>query len=109
MPDDPVAVLPSRGAELVEVNRFGSSGIEIGVQKSSVTLFVQGITADVLRAITIQVRQRYLVVVHRLGRIYLNRFVIADTSEFRILYPKSDSISSAAARKRRIAASPLLR
>ena len=71
--------------------------------------FVQGVAGDILRAIAIEVRQGNLVVVQRLVRVYLDGWIIADTTQLRILCPKSVSISSAAARKRRIAMSPWVR
>ena len=88
MPDDPVAVLPSSVRNSSKFYRLGSPGFEIGVEKGSVTLFVQGIAGDVLRAIAIQVRQSYLIAVHGLVHVDFDGFVIADAAEFCVLYPK---------------------
>jgi hypothetical protein len=88
MPDDPFSRASLQRVELVEVNRLGASGLEIGIEESGVAYFIQRVAGYVLRAIAIQVRQGYLIVVQRLVWVYLNGFVIADTTQFRILCPK---------------------
>jgi hypothetical protein len=74
--------------ELGKVDRLGSSGLEIGIEKGSVAHFIPRVTGDILRAIGIEVRQGYLIVVQRLVRVYLYGWILADTAQFRILCPK---------------------
>ena len=50
--------------------------------------FIERVAGDVLRAIAIEVRQRSLVVVHRLIRIDFDGWIVADTAEFRVLNPQ---------------------
>ena len=50
--------------------------------------FVQRVAGDILRAIGIEIRQGDLIVVQRLVRVYLNGWIVADTTQFRILCPQ---------------------
>lgn len=70
--------------------------------------FVNGVAADGLRAVAIEVQQGDLIVVQLFVRVYLNGRIIADTTQFRVRIHRSDSMSRAAARNRRMARSPLL-
>src|SRR5580700_873635 len=88
LPDDPVAVLRFKVSKLGEVDRLGSSGLEIGVEEGRVTNFIQRVAGDILWAIRIEVRQGYLIVIQRLTRVGLNGWIIADTTQFRILCPQ---------------------
>src|SRR5208283_68728 len=74
--------------KLLEVDRFGPSGLEIGIEESSVADFVQRVAGDILRAIGIEIRQGDLIRVQGLVRVYFDRRIIADATQFRILNPK---------------------
>jgi hypothetical protein len=50
--------------------------------------FVNGVAADGLRAVAIEVQQGDLIVVQLFVRVYLNGRIIADTTQFRVPYPQ---------------------
>ena len=52
----PCSCASRQSFELAQVDRLGSSGHEIGVEEGGVADFIQRVTADILRAITIEVR-----------------------------------------------------
>ena len=57
MPDDPVAVLPGKMRELIEVDRVGAFGFQIAVEEGSVAYLIQGVAGNVLRAVAIEIRR----------------------------------------------------
>src|SRR3984957_18061589 len=74
--------------ELVEVDRVRAFGLQISVEKSGMTDFIDGVAGDVLRAIAVQVRQSDLIIVQLLVGGYFNGWIITDTTQFRVLCPK---------------------
>ncbi len=74
--------------ELGEIDRFGSSGLEIGIEEGGVAHFIQRVARDILRAIGIQVRKGNLIRIQWFVRVDLDRRKIADSAQFRILRPK---------------------
>jgi hypothetical protein len=50
--------------------------------------FVDCIAGYVLWAIAVEIRERSLIAVQLLVRVYLNGWIIADTAQFRILCPE---------------------
>ena len=65
-----------QNAEGVKVNRFGSLGFQVGVQKSGVTYFVQRVAGDVLGTIAVEELKRLLIIILR---------PVGDTSQLRVL------------------------
>ena len=88
LPVDPVAVLPGKVTNSLEVDRLGASGLEIGIEEGRVAHFIQRVAGDILRAIGIEVRQGDLIGVQQLVRVHFNGRIIADAAQFRILRPK---------------------
>src|SRR5580704_1272791 len=79
---------PRQSCERGKVDRFRSSELEIGIEERSVAHFIQRVAGNILRAIAIKVRQCDLIGVQRFVRVHFNGWKIADTTQFRILYPK---------------------
>jgi hypothetical protein len=50
--------------------------------------FIDCVAGYVLRAIAVEIRKGSLIAVQLLVRVYLNRWIIADTAQFRILCPE---------------------
>ncbi len=84
----PGRLTPLQRAELVKVNRVRTFGLKVSVQEVCVADFVNGVAGDVLRAVAIEIGQGDLIIVHWLVRVYFHRRVVADSAEFRVLYPQ---------------------
>jgi hypothetical protein len=72
----------------VDHPRSGRETFQITIQKSRVADFIDCVAGYVLRAIAVEIREGSLIGVPLLVRVYLNRWIIADTAQFRILCPE---------------------
>src|SRR5271170_5142410 len=67
-------------SELIQVDGICALGFQISVEKRCMTDFVESVAGYILRSITIEVRQGYLIVVQRLVRVYFDGWIIANTA-----------------------------
>jgi hypothetical protein len=75
--------------ELVEVDRICALGLQVSIEELGVADFVDGVAGNVLRTVGIEVRERSLIGVHRLVRVYLYRDLArGETTQLSILCPQ---------------------
>jgi hypothetical protein len=85
-----------KGSERIQIDTAFTFRVEICIEEINVALFIVGIVGDILG----------LVAIENFKRTYVAGRQRIDSPKLRILLPRSVSIISAAAKNRRMAASP---